>query len=161
MIFTGNFDADQSYNADSWVDVSASLSNSRGGSIHYTQSKHSTQDEFLAHGHLQSPKHRHRHDHDRNIQQQIEYANIQIQTLLISARPARYRTIPIERYRSTDQTCSHDNCDEEGKVDTVNYVAGYPEGAGTKYANVECENRSADEKDGDSPGDLANEQSLL
>lgn len=40
-------------------------------------------------------------------------------------------------------------------------VAGYAEGFGAKDADVEVEDGGADEEDGDSPGNQANDESLL
>ncbi len=92
------------------------------GGAHCAQPKHPTKHHLLPPRHLQPPKHRHRHDHHHYIQQKIENPNIQIQALLIPTRAPRYLRIPIKRYRPANQTSSNNDCDEEGKVDTVGDV---------------------------------------
>ena len=42
----------------------------------------------------------------------------------------------------------------------MRYVAGYAEGLGAEYADVEGENGGADEEDGDGPGNHADEEGL-
>lgn len=43
----------------------------------------------------------------------------------------------------------------------MRYVAGYAEGFGAEYADVEGENGGADEEDGDAPGNNANAEGLV
>lgn len=69
--------------------------------------------------------------------------------------------IPIERDGLANETCAEDGGGAECCVDPMDHIAGHAERFRPEYADVEGEDRGADESNGDCPGHLADEQGLL
>ena len=67
----------------------------------------------------------------------------------------------MERDWPAYQAGGKDVGNEEGCVEAMRYVAGYAEGFGAEYVDVEGENGGADEEDGDAPGNNADEEGLV
>lgn len=69
--------------------------------------------------------------------------------------------IPIEREWLANKTCAEDGGGAERCIDAMNDITSHAERSCPEYADVEGKDRSADEGNGNCPGDLADEQCLL
>ena len=71
------------------------------------------------------------------------------------------RIVPIVCNWQADKACAENGGGAERCINDMDKIAGPAERLGPEYADVEGEDRGADNGNSNSPSDLADEQSLL